>query len=296
MKLFAVVNPAAGGGRAGSKADEALDRLRAAGLDLEVRFTEREGHGTDLAADGYDGGHRHFLAVGGDGTSFEVLNGLFPAASAEEPVTLGMLPLGTGNSFLRDFRITDAESAIEALIRGKTHQCDVVRATHSEGAVHFINLLSVGFTADVTAMANRRFKRFGTAGYVMAVASCLRNLDYPLVRYRIEDGEFDGRPCVCLSFSNSRFTGGAMMMAPRADVADGKVDVVRINQMGRLRTALSFPTLFRGTHVHRAEVEVAQAAAIECEFGRRDVMIDGEILQIDVQRLEVVPDALRVIA
>ena len=117
---FTIVNPAAGGGRCGKLAARALDRLRAAGLHLEVRETRAPGEGAVHARAAYAEGFRNFIAVGGDGTSFEIVNGLFPDASTEGRAALGFLPLGTGNSFLRDFvkNGTDlAEFGIKAILR-----------------------------------------------------------------------------------------------------------------------------------------------------------------------------------
>src|SRR4029077_17394903 len=111
-----IVNPAAGGGRCGRLAPAALERLRAGGLELEVRQTTRRGDATVLARDAYSAGHRNFIGVGGDGTSFEIVNGIFSAAASEGRATLGFLPLGTGNSFLRDFTNRGAEFAIAAIL------------------------------------------------------------------------------------------------------------------------------------------------------------------------------------
>ena len=99
--FFAVVNPAAGGGRCRKLVGPALDRLRAGGINLEVVETGAPGQATALVRDAYARGYRKFIAVGGDGTSYEVVNGLFPSETGE-PATLAFLPLGTGNSFLRD--------------------------------------------------------------------------------------------------------------------------------------------------------------------------------------------------
>ncbi|MBI2956915.1 MAG: acylglycerol kinase family protein, partial [Acidobacteria bacterium] len=101
---LAVINAAAGGGRCGKLARDALARLRRAGVELEEAWTERPGQATALAADAWRDGRRHFLAVGGDGTVYEILNGVFSGgAHPTERPTLAFLPLGTGNSFLRDF-------------------------------------------------------------------------------------------------------------------------------------------------------------------------------------------------
>jgi len=134
-RFFAIVNPAAGGGRCGKLAPQALSRVREAGVDLEIAQTSRAGEATGLARAAYAQGYRNFLAVGGDGTSFEIVNGLFPEAETEGRPALGLLPLGTGNSFLRDFTSRGVEHSIEALRRNSRRVCDVIRLRHATGDI-----------------------------------------------------------------------------------------------------------------------------------------------------------------
>lgn len=294
-RYVAIVNPAAGGGRCGARARDALERLRSAGIALDVRETTRAGEATSIARDAWSRGERAFLAVGGDGTSYEVVNGLFPAAE-REPARLAMLPLGTGNSFLRDFDVTSAEDALRAIERGTTKTIDVVRATHAGGAIHYINLLSVGFTAEAGELTNRRYKAFGTAGYVIATLSTAISLRFPAFPMRLDGGARDPRPCILVSFSNSRFTGGTMMMAPSADPTDGALDVIRIGPMRRRAFIAAFPSIFRGTHVQRPEVEHGRAKVVELDLEEPvDVMVDGEVERLALRRLEVLPGALEVV-
>ncbi|HXR09184.1 MAG TPA: acylglycerol kinase family protein, partial [Candidatus Acidoferrales bacterium] len=141
---FTIVNPAAGGGRCGKLATRALDRLRGAGLRLEVRETRAPGEATVQACGAYADGFRKFIAVGGDGTSFEIVNGLFPDAATMGRASLGFLPVGTGNSFLRDFveNGTDlAEFGIKAILDRRTRPCDVIRLDHAGGSIYYINTL-----------------------------------------------------------------------------------------------------------------------------------------------------------
>ncbi len=132
-RFLAIVNPAAGGGRCGRLANAALERVRTAGIDLDVALTNRAGEATELARSAYQQGVRQFLAVGGDGTAFEIVNGLFPEALSNGRPSLGFLPLGTGNSFLKDFTARGVEHAIEALKNGSRRACDVIRLRHSRG-------------------------------------------------------------------------------------------------------------------------------------------------------------------
>ncbi len=117
--FLAVVNPAAGGGRCRKLVGPALDRLRAGGIDLAVVETSAPGQATVLVRDAYAQGYRKFIAVGGDGTSYEVVNGLFPSAGGA--ATLAFLPLGTGNSFLRDFSDREWSSRLKRCLPGAQH-------------------------------------------------------------------------------------------------------------------------------------------------------------------------------
>ena len=116
MRTLFVVNPAAGGGRCGRQIPRVIARLQAEGLTCETAETNGPGHATDLVRAARANGLHRFVIVGGDGTGFEVLNGLFDTATDPTP-TLGYLPLGTGNSFIRDLGITDEDSAVSALLR-----------------------------------------------------------------------------------------------------------------------------------------------------------------------------------
>jgi diacylglycerol kinase family enzyme len=175
--FLAIINPAAGGGRCRKLVGPALARLRQAGIALDTVETSAAGQATQIARDAYGRGYRKFLAVGGDGTSYEIVNGLFPdcqaAAVSGDPEdripTLGFLPLGTGNSFLRDFGNQGVEHAMEALLTRRSRACDVLRLTHKTGELYFINLLSVGFPANVNILRTRNFKSAGQFGYFFSI-------------------------------------------------------------------------------------------------------------------------------
>jgi len=294
--FLAIVNPAAGGGRCGRLAKPALAKLRAAGLALEVAETSQSGEAATLARDAYARGRRNFIAVGGDGTAHEIVNGLFPAASTGGRPTLGFLPLGTGNSFLRDFSDRGAAHAVEAILAGRRQACDVLRLEHASGQLFFTNLLSMGFTADVAIAANRRFKRLGELGYILGVMVCLARRDRRAFPLRVDqDAEFDRRRCLFLTFSNSKFTGGKMMIAPKASTSDGLIEYVRWGPIGRLGLLRYFPTLFDGTHLAHPLAYRRGATSIEFALDAPvDVMVDGEVFTLDCRRIDVLPGALDV--
>jgi YegS/Rv2252/BmrU family lipid kinase len=293
-----ILNPAAGGGRCGRRAREALDSLREAGVQIEVYLTSRAGEATEIARGARADGHDRFLCIGGDGTAFEVLNGLFPRPAGDSgPLTLATLPLGTGNSFLRDFGVTDVESAFRAIIAGRTRTCDVIRFAHDGGEIHYINLVSLAFSARAATLTNERFKPLGPFGYILAVLSCVAGLTFPVIPIRLDGEEPDRRPCALLSFSNSKFTGGTMMMAPAADPTDGMLDVIRVGEMSRLSFTATFPDIFAGTHTERPEVEQARARRVTfVDPEEQDVMVDGEVMRLVPRSLSVLPGAIEIVA
>ena len=295
--FLAVVNPAAGGGRCRKLVPKALDRLRAGGIKLDVVETTGAEQGTQLAREAYSSGYRRFIAVGGDGTSYEIVNGLFPRGDFDEPVTLAFLPLGTGNSFLREFTDRGVEYAIEAILAGRSQPCDVLRLRHTQGVLHYINLLSMGFAADVATLRARRFSGWGELGYQSSIFVTLarfRRRPFPL---RVDgEGEIDRRPCLFLTFNNSKFTGGTMMIAPNAEVNDGLIEYVRWGPIGRLGLIRNLPTLYDGTHIHHPLAERREAKRIDFHLDAPvDVMVDGEVLTLQCETLDVLPSALRVV-
>jgi YegS/Rv2252/BmrU family lipid kinase len=296
-RFFAIVNPAAGGGRCGKLAPAALQRVRETDIDLEIAQTTRPGEATELARDAYARGVRCFLAVGGDGTSFEIVNGIFPEAETQGRAALGFLPLGTGNSFLRDFTTRGVEHTIEALRQRRRRSCDVIRLRHATGNIFFINMLNLGFAADAGEVANRRFKRWGQVGYVFGVFARLAHLEYAAFPHRLEGaGEWDRRACLFLAFGNSKFTGGNMLIAPDADPSDGRIEFVRWSPLGRSRLLWNFPRLFTGTHIHHPLASRASVRRIELDLDRPvNVIVDGEVMRLQCRAVEVLPSALDVV-
>jgi YegS/Rv2252/BmrU family lipid kinase len=295
-KFLAIVNPAAGGGRCGQLVPAALQSVRDIGIDVEVAQTRTAGEATVIAREAYAKGTRNFLAAGGDGTSYEIINGLFPEAQSSDRPTLGFLPLGTGNSFLRDFTTRGVDHTLEVLKTGAHRACDVIRLQHAHGQLFFMNLFSLGFPADVGELTNRRFKRWGELGYILGVFTELAGLQHHAFPYQIDQsGEWDRRPCLFLSFNTSKFTGGKMMIAPRADAGDGLIECVRWSPVGRLRLLTLFPQLFTGEHINHPLASRSTARTVDFDIPQSvSCMIDGEILHLQPESLEILPAALDV--
>jgi diacylglycerol kinase (ATP) len=293
-RFFAIVNPAAGSGKSARLAGPALARLREKGLHIDVIASTGPGHAVQLAREAYAQGYRKFLAVGGDGTAHEILNGVFTGNPSGERVALGFLPLGTGNSFLRDFTTQGAEASLEALLGNRTRPVDLVRLTHAAGEIYSFNILSLGFTADVGALTNRVFKPLGHLGYLFGVLVRVVQLKRRAFVLRSDDEtEWDSRRSLFLTFNNSKFTGGTMLIAPDANPSDGLIEFVRWGPISRTGLLRMLPKLYDGTHVKHPLASRKSVKHVEFKIPVPvDVLIDGEIFSLECKSLDVIPSAV----
>src|SRR6516225_246101 len=295
-RFLAIVNPAAGGGKSAKLAGATLARLREKGLKIDVIASSGPGHAGDLALEAYTQGYRRFLAVGGDGTAHEILNGIFSSHAAPERIALGFLPLGTGNSFLRDFTRGGVEASVKALLADCRRPVDLLRLTHSTGEVYSFNILSLGFTADVGAITNRLFKPLGPLGYLLGVIVRVVQRKRRAFTLRCDDETlWDDRRSLFLAFNNSKYTGGTMLIAPQADPTDGFIEFVRWGPIGRFGLLRMLPRLYDGTHIEHPLASRRSVKHVEFDIPVPvDVLVDGEIFTLKCQELEIVPSALDV--
>ena len=292
--FFAIVNPAAGGGKSARLAGPAVARLREKGLHIDVIASTGPGHAVQLAREAYAQGYRKFLAVGGDGTAHEILNGVFLNRRNPERIALGFLPLGTGNSFLRDFTDKGAEASLDALVTNRSRPVDLIRLTHASGEIYSFNILSVGFTADVGAIANRVFKPLGHLGYLFGVFVRVVQLKRRAFILRSDDEqEWDTRRSLFLAFNNSKFTGGTMLIAPDANPSDGLIEFVRWGPIGRLGLLRMLAKLYDGTHIKHPLASRKAVKHVEFKIPVPvDVLIDGEIFSLECKSLDIQPSAV----
>ena len=186
---------------------------------------------------------------------------------------------------------------MRALEARRSRPCDVLRLAHAGGAIYFTNLLSVGFPANVAAVRHRRFLGLGQLGYWISIFLCLARLDRRAFPVRAEgQREFDLRRCLFLTFNNSKFTGGTMMIAPDAVTDDGMIEYVRWGPIGRLGLVRNLVGLYDGTHTRHPLAERQAVRRVEFQLeGPVDVMVDGEVMTLECRVIDVLPGALRVV-
>jgi diacylglycerol kinase (ATP) len=296
MKTLLIVNPAAGHGR-GKKCFERLEPvLREKMPGVDVRFSEYPGHAFELGRRAAEEGFERLVCLGGDGTPFETISGLYERGRPAGRPEIGLIPAGTGNSFLRDFGTATPGEALDNIMSGRRRSVDLVEFTYEDHgrAVrrYSLNILGVGLIADILQLTNERLKFLGAAGYSLAVL--LRLARGMKNRIEIEtDGVRRTVADSALVISNSKFTGGKMKIAPAADVSDGRVDLVLFNQVNRREIVGIFGGVFSGRHAEHPKVEMLRASRITIEADPPlRLMADGELLGRTPLKLTVLPGEL----
>lgn len=257
-------------------------------------MTQGPGHATELAA-GLAERHDAVVCAGGDGTLFEMVNGLMELPADRRP-TLGVVPLGTGNAFARDLGLLPWQwrKALQAVVGGHARCVDVGRVRTGTQEFHFINIVGAGFVTKA-GLAARRFKPLGKAAYTAGVLIALWRLSaWPL---RVEaDGEALEDEALFVEVSNSRYTGTHYLMAPGARLDDGHLDLTLVRRVSRRRLLRLFPTIYDGTHVDQPEVRVRQARRIVITGPGLLLSADGEFRGELPAEIECLPGALQVFA
>ena len=261
MKLLIIFNPNAAHGRSVKRLEVIKARFKALGIETLFLATGYAGHATKLAAQADLSNFDGLVAAGGDGTVFEVLNGLYQHPRSAR-IPLGLLPIGTGNAFARElcFKEDALSDAIERLHRGNTRKVDVGFVKSADQSYYFLNIVSMGFAVDAGLVA-QKMKSLGQSAYTLATLwQVLKLKSYPLLL------EIDGVSLksnnVFVTFSNSQYTGTHFLIAPGAQIDDGKLDVTVLEKLPRSRLLKLFPSIYSGRHIEYQEITTYKASHI----------------------------------
>lgn len=291
-----IVNPAAGHGR-GRKVFERMEKpLRDAFPGLAVKFSEFPGHAFQLGREAAREKFDRIICLGGDGTPYEVINGVYIHGRPDFIPEIGVIPAGTGNSFLRDFGIETPEEALDRIKAGRRLKVDLIEFDFQLNGQterrYSLNIIGIGLITDILKLTNEWLKVFGKFGYSLAVLIRLARGMHNHI-----DLEADGRKWSvtnsALVVSNSKYTGGRMKIAPHAETADGKADLVIFRSVNRREIIAIFKGVFSGAHASHPKVEMSQAAEMSITANPSlYVMADGEVLGETPLRLKVLPREL----
>jgi YegS/Rv2252/BmrU family lipid kinase len=291
IKLIA--NPIAGRGKGGKVLPQVREALSRAGLEFSEALTTKPLEAIDLARQAAEEGYKLVVAMGGDGTSHEVANGILSSGNSE--VALGLIPIGTGNDFADMFDTpTDLAQVAHRLWEGKTRLIDVGRVNDR----YFVNVLGTGFDALVSIQALKiQHVLRGFPLYLAAVFITLKEYQIPHITVEF-DGERLSMPMTMINVANGKREGGGFLIAPDAQNDDGIFDICLARGLGRLGILRLLPEVIKGTHVDKEPVTMAKAKRVILDSpDPLPVHADGEIIYTDAHHLEIeiIPRRLRVI-
>ncbi len=289
------MNPASGNGATGKRWPELAHRANMLGLEGETLFSERPGHLIELARGAVDAGATLVVAVGGDGTLNEVVNGV-----AGRDVELATIPLGTGMDFVRTYGIpTRFDDAVRVALDGATRTIDAGRVRYrtwggEEAERWFANVGSVGMSGAVAQRANGMSKALGgKATFFYALTRVFLEWQNTEVTVTLDDGERRGLMHDVI-VANGAWHGGGMKLAPGALPDDGLFDVVLIGDIGKVDFLTTAPKLYKGKHVKHAKVDVVRSKRVVVDGAERlPIEVEGEQVGTTPAVFEVVPGALR---
>ena len=274
-------------------------------IDFDEHLTARADEATEIARNALENGVTRIIAVGGDGTLSEVVNGYFDdrGQAININAAIGLLPSGTGSDFRRSLGRSGSGDSIRTLINAKTRVLDTARAefqdpTGVRASRFFINVASFGLGGDVSAMVNRwrnTLPRWigGSARFAIAAIAALGRYKNVAVSLRV-----DGREIKIMSnlivAANGRFAGGGMLLAPHAELDDGLFDVIVTDNVSRLDVIRELPRIQRGAHLKNPKVTEMRAREVSIDSeAPMAIDLDGEVVGFTPARLTVLPSAIR---
>jgi len=315
---FAVINVYAASRKAASRWKNAEALLKEKGIEYHGNRTGRSGNATEITFDACMAGYRKFIAVGGDGTVHDVLNGIaaFVDWKGEgisfTDFTLGVIPLGSGNDWIRTLGITcNISDAVEVIAGGRVSRQDVVKVSMLDpdllpeerpvSVSYMANIGGVGIDARVCERVNAK-KKEGKRGKILYVTSLIHAIRHrvPSLARVVCDGKtvFDGA-YLSMAFGVGKYSGGGMRQTPAAVLDDGLVDMTIIPDLPLIRIAREVPRLFTGTFLKVPELVVSKSSVItvyphdvKCT---EPVEVDGEVTGKAPVRFEVMPDQIMVL-
>lgn len=300
VRTLFIVNPAAGHGR-GRERWRRAERWLSGRKTWEARFTLRPGHGAELTRLALEEGFAAVVAVGGDGTAGEVVDGFLSAPeSRREGAVLGTWPAGSGCDLARHLGLRpDRETLAAMLDRPRIRRLDAGRVEFRQrggglGQRFFLNVASFCVAGDVALRVQAGGKPLGgLLSYLICSLGAALTVPAREVELIVDGASLGKGRYHLVSVANTSTTGGGMRIAPDADAEDGFLDLVTVGNLSRWELLRRFPDVYRGNHIGRPQVGSRRMRALEA-LSPEDVYlnIDGEAVGLLPARFEVRPKAV----
>jgi len=305
-----IINPVSDFGRTLETWKQARLSLAALGLPVNEFITTSPGQAAALTRQSLTDGVLQVVAVGGDGTLNEVVNGYLDedGAPINAACRIALLPSGTGSDFRKTLGIGDMAAAIQILVSNNSKQVDAGRVTYTtqdgeSKSRFFINLLSIGLGGDVSGFVNGWRTRLpkwvgGKTRFTLAALRALSRYNNTTVEISLDPGCAGGQRLWASSnlivVGNGRFAGGGMLLAPSACPDDGLLDVVVTDRASRFDVIRELPRIRRGGYIKNPKVKSLRARTVSIIAGRPlPVDMDGESVGVVPISVKVIPSAVR---
>ena len=307
MKIIFVVNPKAGKGRGIDKLKENISVVsEKSGIPAGFYLTKSIGDGEIFARvaakEAQDKGEElRLISCGGDGTANEVLNGIMGFDNA----SMGIIPIGTGNDFVRNFAEAGNFLDIEAQLRGEQQKVDVIRY---EGMMngryqtrYCLNMFNIGFdcnVVDLTAKLKQYPLLKGSLAYLSAVAGILIKKKGANLSIKIDDEMVHEGPLLLTAIANGSYCGGGVKSSPKASLYDGYMDANIIYDVSRREFLQKFPAYSKGTHMELKDIDrifyfrKCKKVVITPLDEKMRLCTDGEIVDAEEIKMEIIPSAV----
>ena len=283
MYVF-IVNPAAGSGRAGKAIPMIEAAMRERNLEFSILLTERPGHATDLARQAAEKGCQSVIAVGGDGTAYEVACGLMDSG-----VPLGIIPVGTGNDFIKTVGIPkDAGKALDFILSHQARPVDVGRLNDRL----FLNVSGTGFDVQVLeCMEAAKKVCHGIWPYLIGIVRGIFRYRAVHVEWSV-DGTTKEQDVLLCAVANGRFIGGGIPICPIAEPDDGLLDLIVVEHKPRWMIPFYLPGLLMGKVLTFPFTTHQRCQSVTMKSAGMHLNIDGEVQAMDEVSFSVMPGRL----
>ena len=307
-KWLVVVNPKSSIGKGGKDWPVIKDLLTKEGFDFDFVLTEYPSHAIELVRENItEKGYKKIISVGGDGTNNEVINGIFTQKRfPTSEITLGIIPVGTGNDWRRTFNFPeDYPHIVDIIKNGQVFQHDIGKVVYyNNGDTRirfFLNAAGTGLNEMVCSRTNK-LKAEGKGGavrYMLSTASCLFKFKCVNIKLEIDNQVVLEDEILSISIGNGKYNGGGMMMMPNAVPDDGLFDITVVKKVGMLKFATNIGNVYDGTFVDKLkEVSLFRGKKIHItSIPAHQLLLEteGETLTNSPFDFEMLPKAINMI-
>ncbi len=293
-KWFFIVNATAGQGKTGKKISKLIQALNKQNFSYKIELTKFPKHATELTIDAIKKGFQNIVAVGGDGTVNEIVNGILRSENPGK-IYFGVIPEGGGNDFAHNFELSPKiGKAVKKLKKGKIKKIDVGKIENK----YFINSFGIGFDARVAVNSRKINFLNGLPRYLWAVVMSLIKLKSYEMEIKIDDKTLNSK-YLMVTIGNGIYCGSGFRITPDAIANDGVFDICLIEKINRRRLMKLLPSAIKGKHLGQPEVTIKRSNFIEIKTDAEiPVYFDGEIPELENPynfRIELLPKKINLI-